>query len=133
MMSYIKYLKEVKGLGRVELSWNYRMPDQENLEILKTDPKENKEIIRYLLTMFDIKGVAVKDVHVRHLIKKDGGFSKIELLNLDLPADYQVILLNSSTLPLDYKYYNVSEDLTRKGYPWNSPLSISAKYGYAFR
>lgn len=111
-------LKEFNGLGPVDLSWNYKMMDQENLEILKTDSKANEEIIEALFAMFDISGIAVKDVQVRHLIKKDGGFSKIEVLHLDLPADYQVVLLNSSTLPLDYKYYNVSEDLTEKGYPW---------------
>lgn len=111
-------LKEFNGLGAADISWNYKMPDQENLEILKTDSKANKEIIAELLALFAIEGVAVEDVHVRHLIKKDGGFSKIEQLNLDLPADYQVILLNSSTLPMDYKYYHVSEDLTEEGYPW---------------
>ncbi|MBA3816539.1 MAG: hypothetical protein H0X29_08490 [Parachlamydiaceae bacterium] len=111
-------LKELNGVRKVDLSWNCKMPDQENLEILKTDPKANSEIIAALLNMFDITGVTVEDVHVRHLIKKDGGFSKIELLDLDLPNDYQVVLLNSSTLPLDYKYYNISEDLTGDGYPW---------------
>lgn len=111
-------LKEFDRLRSVNLSWNYKMPDQENLEILKTDPEANKEMIETLSAMFDIKGVAVKDVQVRHLIKKDGGFSKIELLNLELPADYQVVLVNSSILPLDYKYFNIAEDLTGKGYPW---------------
>lgn len=111
-------LKEFNGSNTVDLSWNYKMPDQENLEILKTDPKANKKIIEAMFTLFDITGVAVEDVQVRHLIKKDGGFSRIDLLNLDLPADYQVVLLNNSTLPADYKYYNISEDLTGKGYPW---------------
>lgn len=111
-------LKELYGLSSVDLSWNYKMPDQENLEILKTDSKANKDLIEALFAIFDITGVPVEDVHVRHLIKKDGGFSRIDLLNLDLPDNYQVVLLNNSTLPLNYKYYNISEDLTRNGYPW---------------
>lgn len=111
-------LKELNGSSPVDLSWNFKMPDQENLEILKTDPELNKEVIETLFTMFEIKDVAIEDVHVRHLIKKDGGFSKIELLNLGFPDDYQVVLMNSSVLPSDYKYYNIAEDLTRKDYPW---------------
>lgn len=111
-------LKKFKNTPKIDLSWGYKMPDQENVEIVITDPRYNRDIITTMENMFDIKNVNISDVQVWHLIKKDGGFSKIDLMNLNLPDNSQIVLVNSSTLPKDYKYFNFSEDLTSQGYPW---------------
>lgn len=112
------FLKQFKDKPKVDLTWNYKMPDQENVEILKTDPKSNLEMISLLQSMFGINDINIENVRVRHLIKKDGGFSKIDLMDLDIPSSYSLVLVNSSTLPQDYKYFNLAEDLTNNGYPW---------------
>lgn len=111
-------MKDLQTRLVVDLTWNYKMPDQENLEILKTDPRANKEAIGTLLNIFGIKDVAIENVLVRHLIKKDGGFTRLDLLDLNLPANYQIILINNSTIPEEYRYYQLAEDLTGRGYPW---------------
>lgn len=111
-------LKQFMDIPKVNLAWNLKTQDQENTEILKTDPKENREIIAEIQSMFNLSNISLNDIEVRHLIKKDGGFSRIDKMDLNIPDSYDIVLINSSTLPKQYRYYNIAEDLTKLDFPW---------------
>lgn len=95
--------------------WVKKLQDQENLTILETHPQEHLETIKQLKQIFPLEG-EVK--HVYHLIKKDGGFSRFENLNLDIPETSTVYLFNHSRVPSGYRYFNIAEDWTGSGKPW---------------
>jgi hypothetical protein len=102
----------------VDISWNFKSLDKENVEILKTAAEQNLELIKTIQAMFSIPCDDLNNVKVTHLIKKDNGFSKIALMDLDIPPSSTIVLVNSSRLPEGYKYYNITEDLMDKEISW---------------
>lgn len=111
-------LKHLPNKPPIDITWNCRFPDQENIEILKTVAQTHTSLIKTLQTTFGLNKCNAADVQVRHLIKRDGGFSKIDLMDLEFSGPCDIVLINSSSLPEDGKYFNVCEDLTNDGYPW---------------
>ena len=107
-----------KKAPKVDISWNHKLADNENVDILKTKPEEHAEVIENIMQMFDISNTPLSQVGVYHLIKKDGGFSALKALKLNIPSSAQIVLVNSSKLPEGYKSYSLSEDMTDKAYPW---------------
>ena len=102
----------------VNISWTLKLADKENVEILKSQPQDHSELIQSLQNLFEIKGCSFSDVQVMHLIKKDNGFSRISQMDLGIPYDSKIVLVNSSRLPKGYKFFNLSEDMRDKNLPW---------------
>lgn len=101
-----------------KITWNYRFPDAENMEILQTKPEDHVKNIELIKKLFNIKCRNVKKVQVRHLIKRESGFSKLYLGDLGIDPNSVIVLLNKSQFPKGYKYFNLAEDCRDKGFPW---------------
>jgi hypothetical protein len=75
------------------------------------------EAIRVISSMFQLTCNPSKIV-IKHLTKRDSGFSKFSLMDLGIPKEAVVVLVNRSILPQNYRYYNIAEDQTDKELPW---------------
>ena len=96
----------------------YKHNDSENVEIWQLDSENNRNLISELVKTTKLNNVLIKDVKILRLIKKDGGFSKVSMLNLNIDDSDQIILLNASKIPNKYSYFNLSQDFTSEGMPW---------------
>lgn len=101
----------------VNSEWVYRQPDQENMEIFETRPEDNQLSIQALLNTFNLS-CPVSEVRVKHLIKKDGGFSRLSIDQLNISKDSILVLVNSSKIPDLSAPYPLAEDFTKQGQPW---------------
>lgn len=105
-------------LPQTTIGWNIQHPDQENVSILETKPEENAALIQALAQMFGIEVPALDKVAVRHLTKWEGGFSQFSNMDLGLPEQCHLILINRSQLPIDYRYFHLAQDWTKQELPW---------------
>lgn len=112
----LREIRDNKSL-RINANHIFRYPDQENVEIYETQSKDNKDAIVTLQKTFGFTS-PVEAVKVRHLVKKDGGFSKFSSLNLPIEKGDRVVLVNRSLVPDGYEHYNIAQDFTTKGQPW---------------
>lgn len=93
----------------------YKHPDQENVEILEISGENAKYLIRLLGDQF---GLTSHNTTFIRLIKKDGGFSSMNLMELNIEPDQNVVLLNSSEMPEGYDFFNLAEDCSSQMLPW---------------
>ncbi len=103
-------------------SLQHKLPDQENLTILESSPQDFSTTISYLKKNLGVRGSNVK---IFHLIKRDGGFSRFSKLDLEIPENSTVVILNKSKLPENYKYYTISKIWTDQGLPWIQLFNFS--------
>lgn len=101
----------------IDVKWALKHPDRENLEILETRAADHTEAIRVIGSMFGLNTDPSK-IMVKHLTKRDGGFSKFSLMDLGIPSGAAIVLVNRSILPQNYRYYNIAEDQTPVEKPW---------------
>lgn len=99
------------------IGWNERLPEKENVSICQSKSEDYRSTIENLGKMFNLTA-SFDEVSVIHLTKRDGGFSQISLMDLDLPMDSHVVLINRSKLPFTYRHFNFAQDWSKKGIPW---------------
>lgn len=101
----------------IDIAKIFPLDDIENMEVFTTRPEANKEAIAAVQQTFGLKA-PLKEVRVVHLIKKDGGFSKLNLEALRIPKGSKVVLVNSAKIPKGYDNFPIAEDFTSQGIPW---------------
>jgi hypothetical protein len=101
----------------IERRYGYRYEDLNNTEVFVTKSENNKEAINILKQEFGIE-CSLEEVIVKHLIKKDEGFTNLSLESLQIPKESFVIIINNSRIPEKYQYYNLAERSYTEGLPW---------------
>ncbi|MCH9633278.1 MAG: hypothetical protein S4CHLAM7_00010 [Chlamydiae bacterium] len=107
---------EFKNSIDLEKSWVYKHPDKENVEILEFNDPVLSKLCMDVAKEFGIEGF--KSFSFFRFIKKDSGFSYFDLSDLKKDSDSDVILLNDSSLPDNYDYFNLAQDFSSKKLPW---------------
>lgn len=88
-----------------------------NIGIENVSSSSNSTLIKILADLFEIKGIYPNDVMIKKLTKKDSGFSQIADLELEVPPNCDIILVNRSKLPKGYRYFQLAQDWSKKGTP----------------
>ncbi len=96
--------------------WVYKYQDRENVDICGIPQEFCQEEIQILSNLFDI--TKYNHVTVTRLTKKDGGFSRLDLMNLNINSTATTVLVNRSQIPEGYRYFTLAQDFTKKGLPW---------------
>ena len=120
----IKVQDLLEEIPKENVFFHQKQEDHENLTILESSPLDYAGTINHLRKSL---GFVEPVLRVLHLIKRDGGFSQFNKLNLNIAANSKVIILNRSKLPENYKYYTVSKDWTNQGLPWVQLFNFTPK------
>lgn len=127
----LKPLAENTSLSLV-LEPNLKIEDKENVDIVEISTQANCYVIQQIADLFNIKNK--NNVKILHLIKRDGGFSEFNAMDLGISPTSQIILINHSELPNGYRHFSLAEDLTKKNLPWiqlyNFDPSMAMKVPY---
>lgn len=105
------------SIPTIQLSQISRLKDMDHIEVYSSLPARNPEITRFLLAAFKAD-IDPLEVQIRHLIKRGPGFSRINLEELELKGDCDIIIVNTSQIPDNYRHYPIAEDCTKSGMPW---------------
>ena len=109
---------EIRNLLNIE-SWQegfvYKYADRENVEILEISGESAECLTSLLANQFGLN--PCRKTFTR-LIKKDGGFSSLDLMRLDIGPNQMVVLLNSSEEPEGYDFFNLAQDCSSQMLPW---------------
>lgn len=96
----------------------YKHADRENVEILEIINPKVLVLSQLLAEQFGIPLQTIGRTTFLRLIKKDGGFSAFNRIGLAAIPNSEIIVLNSSQMPLGYDYFNLAEDCTQQMLPW---------------
>jgi hypothetical protein len=96
----------------------YKHSDRENVEILEIANPNSLILSQLLAEQFGISPQTISRTTFLRLIKKDGGFSAFNQMGLEAMSNSEVIILNSSQMPLGYDYFSLAEDCTQQMLPW---------------
>ncbi len=111
----------IKSMAKIPLEVNRNrgilLADMSNTEVFQTDFSANLPAIQAIMHLFNID-CSPEQVTVKHLIKRDGGFSKLSKEALEIPKGSTIILLNNSKIPGNYRYYNLAQNWCLEGKPW---------------
>ena len=104
---------------RTDIDWAYcYKEDIENVEVYATRPTDHLALLTALKQLFSID-CPLDQVEVRHLIKRDGGFSRLSWKGLNIHPESLVIILNRSSVPPGYQHYHLAQDFTaNQTAPW---------------
>lgn len=94
-----------------------RMPPKEGVEILQTTVQNQPQVKKYFSSLLNTNLEESKLKYYR-LIKRDSGFSRLDSLDLEIPEESIVVLINRSQLPETYEHYLLSQDCTAQNLPW---------------
>lgn len=106
-----------ESIPHLETKWKYKLPDSQGVEIQMTKPNQNPNYVQAIMKMFQIE-CPLEQVIVRHLTKKEGGFSRLDLMDLGYDDESQVVIVNRSEMPEKYHYLNLADMSFEKGLPW---------------
>lgn len=98
--------------------WVYKHSDKENVEIFEISSSAIDQLAHLLSCHFEVCSQINGHAKLLRLIKKDGGFSRLDLMGLKIKPESQIFILNATSLTEDYDYYNLAQDMTSDMLPW---------------
>lgn len=98
----------------------------ENIDVFIYDLKNNDSLISNLKEDFNLGKSKFQKAY--HLVKRTSGLSHLNKLYLEIPSNATLVLINRSSLPTDYEYFNIAEDQTEKGLPWIQLYRFSKEF-----
>lgn len=93
------------------------LPEYEGMEIFETPPEDNTKVIASLKELFSLN-CPLNKVVVKHLVKKNAGFTKLDYQQLGIEKKSKIVIFNHSEIPEGHCYYNLAQDFTHEGLLW---------------
>ncbi len=101
--------------------------EKDNITYSQLSLASNAFIIEHLGSVFDIP-IQKANIQALRLTKKDNGFSDLRIKKTQKNSKMRVILINSSKVPHGYRFFNLAENSTKKGFPWIQLYELNPGY-----
>ncbi len=93
-------------------------PERQNVEIFEIPFHDSLTIFASHLQQKFKMSSDYNAIHYFRVTKRDGGFTLLKDLDIPIPANSIIFLINRSLLPKGYKHYQIVEDQSDLGLPW---------------